>query len=291
LVKTNKENLLEIALQGEITHTSIPSTYTTTWDNKAQMSLGRGGIVYNVKVGDPCYGWELGDNVEPGVSADGTDTDRAKGGFRNLSNVGNRVKVLGGEAKGKWGTVIGKVGYLPGRGHHVVMHFKQEVLNDLTIGDKVQIRAKGAGLQFLDYLGVAVVSCSPELVEAWGIEETKGKLHVPVTKVVPMEYIGQGAGGRPPQASNWDIQTQSPDAVEFCKDLRFGDIVLLEDTLSYYGRGYYHGAVTVGVVITGPSNHMGHGIGVSSLLSCNGGQIVPKVDPDVNLKKMLELED
>jgi len=145
LVKTNKDNLLEIALQGEITHTAIPSTYTTTWDNKSQMSLGRGGIVYNVKVGDPCYGWELGDNVEPGVSADGTDTDRAKGGFRNLSNIGNRVKVLGGEAKGKWGTVIGKVGYLPGRGHHVVMHFKQDVLDDLTIGDKVQIRAKGRG--------------------------------------------------------------------------------------------------------------------------------------------------
>jgi hypothetical protein len=36
---------------------------------------------------------------------------------------------------------------------------------------------------------------------------------------------------------------------------------------------------------------MGHGIGVTTLLSCNGGQIVPKVDPDLNLKSMLELED
>jgi len=289
LVKTNKENLLEIALQGAITHTAVPASYTTTWDGKSQLGMGRGGIIYNVKIGDPVYGWELGENVEPGVSADGTDTDRAKGGFRNLSNVGNKVKILNGEAKGEWGIVIGKVGYLPGRGHHIVMHFKEETLEKLTIGDKVQIRAKGAGYKLIDYPDVAVVSCGPKLLKNWGIEEKDGKLHVPVTKVVPVDYVGQGAGGSPPQASNWDIQTQSPDAVEFCKDLKFGDIVLLEDTLSYYGRGYYYGAVTVGVVITGPSKHMGHGIGVTTLLSCKKGEIVPKLDSGLNLKNILEL--
>ena len=290
MVKTNKENLLEIALQGAITHTAVPASYTTTWDGQSQLGMGRGGIVYNVKIGDPCYGWELGENVEPGVSADGTDTDRAKGGFRNLSNVGNKVRILSGEAKGEWGIVIGKVGYLPGRNHHIVMHFKGDTLEKLTIGDKVQIRAKGAGYKFLDYPEVAIVSCSPKLLKNWGIGEKDGKLQVPVTKVVPVDYVGQGAGGSPPQSSNWDIQTQSPDAVEFCKDLKFGDIVLLEDTLSYYGRGYYHGAVTVGVVITGPSRHMGHGIGVTTLLSCKKGEIVPKLDPDLNLKNILELE-
>jgi hypothetical protein len=290
LVKTNEENLLEIALQGEITHTAIPATYTTTWDNKSQMSLGRGGIVYNVKIGDPCYGWELGDNVEPGVSADGSGTDRSKGGFRNLSNIGNKVRLLSGESKGKWGVVVGKVGYLPNRSHHIVMHFSEEVVDSLTIGDKVQIRAKGAGYKFLNHSDVAVVSCSPALVNNWGLKEKDGKIHVPVTKIIPMEFIGQGAGGSPPQSSNWDIQTQSPDAIEHCEDLRFGDIVVLEDTLSFYGRGYYKGAITIGVVITGPSNHMGHGIGVTTLLSNRTGKLVPKVDPDVNLKNILNLE-
>jgi len=66
LVKTNKENLLEIALQGAITHTAVPASYTTTWDGKSQLGMGRGGIIYNVKIGDPVYGWELGENVEPG---------------------------------------------------------------------------------------------------------------------------------------------------------------------------------------------------------------------------------
>lgn len=290
MVNTNKSNLLEIALQGVITHTAVPGSYTTTWDGKSQIGMGRGGIVYNVKIGDQCFGWELGDNVEPGVSADGTDNDRAIGGFRNLSNIGNKVRILSGEAKGEWGIIIGKVGYLPDRSHHVVIHFKQDILEKLTIGDKVQIRAKGTGYKFLDYPEVAIVSCSPELVENWGIEEKDGKIYVPVTKVVPVDYVGQGAGGSPPQASNWDIQTQSPDAVEFCKDLKFGDIVLLQDTLSYYGRGYFHGAVTIGVVITGPSNHMGHGIGVTTLLSCKKGEILPKLDSCLNLKNILKLE-
>lgn len=291
MVKTNEENLLEIALQGAITHTAIPGTYTTTWDNQVQLGMGRGGIVYNVKVGTPCYGWELGENVEPGVSADGVDNDRAKGGFRNLSNVGNKVKILNGEAKGEWGTIIGKIGYLPDRTHHLVLHFKSDVLDKLTIGDKVQVRAKGAGYKFHDYPDVGVISCSPALVNAWGIEAKDGKLHVPVVKVVPMEFIGQGAGGSPPQASNWDIQTQSPDAVEFCKDLKFGDIVLMKDILSMYGRGYYEGAVTIGVVAAGPSRHMGHGIGVTTLMTCKEGEIVPKIDPNANLKNLLNLED
>ena len=106
-----------------------------------------------------------------------------------------------------------------------------------------------------------------------------------------MEFIGQGAGGSPPQASNWDIQTQSPDAVEFCKDLKFGDIVLMKDILSMYGRGYYAGAVTIGVVAAGPSQHMGHGIGVTTLMTCKEGEIVPKIDPNANLKNLLNLED
>ncbi|MCW4036700.1 MAG: DUF4438 domain-containing protein [Candidatus Bathyarchaeota archaeon] len=287
MVRTNKANLLEVALIGEVTHSAVAPTYTTGWDQRPLLGLGRGGIVYNVKVGDQCFGWAWGEKVEPGVSADGVGNDNEKGAFRNLSCIGNRVRVTEGEAKGDWGTVIGKVGYLPGRGHHVSMHFGEETLEKLAIGDKVQIKANGAGLKLLDYPGVRVISCSSTLLEAWGLGESGGKLIVPVTKVVPAKYVGQGHGGSPPEANNWDIQTQSPDAISHVEGLRFGDMVILEDILSSWGRGYYEGAVTVGVISCGPTKALGQGIGVTTLLTCKEGEIEAKVEPDANLKALL----
>ena len=108
-------------------------------------------------------------------------------------------------------------------------------------------------------------------------------------KVVPAHFVGQGHGGSPPEASNWDIQTQSPDAIAHAEDLRFGDIVMLEDILSAWGRGYYEGAVTVGVVSCGPTKALGQGIGVTTLLTCKEGEIAAKVDPSANLKGLLDL--
>lgn len=98
MVNINKDNLLEAALIGEITHSAVTPSYATGWNTKPYLGLGRGGIVYNVKIGTPCFGWAWGEKVEPGVSADGIGNDREKGAFRNLSCIGNRVKVLEGEA-------------------------------------------------------------------------------------------------------------------------------------------------------------------------------------------------
>ncbi len=288
-MKTNEESLLEVALVGEITHPAVEGTYMTGWDGTPQVGLGRGGIVYNVKVGDPCFGWAWGEKVEPGASADGVGNDREKGSFRNLSSVGNKVKIIKGEAKGDKGVVVGKVGYLPGGAHHVLISFGEETLDNLAIGDKVQIRARGIGLRLIDYPDVRVVSTSPELLGAWGIEERDGKLHVPVAKVIPPEYVGQGSGGSPAESRNWDVMTQSPDAIEYLGDLKLGDLVYLEDILTAWGRGYYSGAATIGVVSCGASNSMGQGIGVTVLLTGKAGELQPMIDPGANLTKYLNL--
>ena len=103
--------------------------------------------------------------------------------------------------------------------------------------------------------------------------------------------MGGGAGSSPPQTNSWDIQTQSPDARAFCESMKYGDIVLLENTMSIYGQGYHKGAVTVGIVITGPSSRMGNGISVTPLLCSKNGEIVPTLDPNANLREILELED
>ena len=289
MIRTNKESLLEVALIGEITHPAVEGSYMTAWDGTPMVGMGRGGIVYNVKVGDPCFGWAWGEKVEPGASADGIGKDREKGAFRNLSCIGNRVRVIDGEAKGEAGVVVGKRGYVAGGGHHVVIHFEEEALEKLAIGDKVQVRAHGVGLSLVDHPGVRVVSSSPGLVEAMNLEEVEGGIVVPVTMEIPADYVGQGSGGSPVESSNWDVQTQSPDAVTALKGLRLGDIVLLRDILSAWGRGYYEGAATVGVVSCGASSRMGQGIGVSVLMTSRDEELRPRIDPGVNLVNYLDL--
>jgi hypothetical protein len=290
LLRTNRDSLLSVAVVGEITHTAVEGSYMTSWDGKPIVGVGRGGIVYNVKVGDPCFGWAWGDKVEPGVSADGVGSDGEKGSFRNFPCVGNEVKVFGGDAKGATGIVVGKVGYLPEGRHHVVIHFDDETLEKLAIGDKVQVRSMGLGLKFEDHPDVRVVGLSPQLLETMGLREEERKIVVPVTKVVPATYVGQGSGGAPSESSNWDAMTQSPDAVELLRDLRLGDVVMLEDILSAWGRGYYEGGATVGVVSCGASHRMGQGIGVTTLFTSKNGELKPKCDPDANIGKYLKLE-
>jgi hypothetical protein len=291
MIETNKDNLLKVALVGKISHPSVGSSYMTSWDGEPILGIGRGGIVYNVKLGDPCFGWAWGEKVEPGASADGIGEERERNSFRNLTCVGNQVKILGGEAKGEMGTVVGKVGYLPQRAHHVTLHFKESIMEKLAIGDKVQVRAHGVGLEFVEYPGVRVISCSPELLEAMNIQKMGDGIVVPVTKVIPPEFVGQGSGGAPVESMNWDIQTQSPDAIEELQSLRLGDIVMLKDILSAWGRGYFGGAATIGVISCGASNVMGQGIGVTTLLTDREGVLRTRMDPDANLMNYLNLEE
>jgi hypothetical protein len=289
MVKTNRDSLLEIAVIGEITHPAIDSRYVNNWDGKPSVGLGQGGIIYNIKPGASCFGWAWGEKVEPGVSVDGIGNDRAKGSFRNFSCVGNRAKVVKGEAKGKEGVIVGKVGGLPDRSHHIVVYFEEEILDELSIGDKVQVRSAGIGLTFDDHPGVRAVGISPQLLDSMGLVERNGKLGVPVTTVVPAEFVGQGSGGAPVEASSWNVMTQSPDALDYLKDVKIGDIVALKDTLSAWGRGYYENAYTIGVVSTGASGKLGQGICVTTLMTCKEGEIEPIIDPRANICKYFKL--
>lgn len=289
MVKTNRDKLLEIGVVGEVTHSAVTPNYKTNWTGEPSLSLGRGGIVYNVKPGDSCFGWAWGEKVEPGVSLDGVGNDRAMGSFRNFTCVGNTAKVVKGEAKGEKGVVVGKVGYLPGRAHHVLVSFPEETLEKLAIGDKVMVRSVGVGLKFTDHPGVRAVGVSPQMLDKMNLSEEDGKLVVPVVKVIPPEYVGQGSGGSPAESSNWDVMTQSPDAVKELKGLRLGDLVCLKDILTAWGRGYFEGAYTVGVVSCGASESMGQGIGVTVLMTCKAGEIKPIVDPGACIANYLEV--
>jgi hypothetical protein len=292
MIKTNKEQLITLAVQGEIVPPQIVRTYQATWDGRAKLCIGVGGINYNLKTGMKIFGWANGDRAEPGVATDGLGNDSQKKGYREKTGIGNIVKVLNGEAKGETGTVTGKHGYrLPSRAHHILVHFNEEVLEKLAIGDKLQIKAKSVGLKIEDFDDVLVRSSSPELLEGMKMKVQAGKLIVPVAMRIPHILIGAGIGTRA-HSSHIEIQTcYPPDIKEYgLDDLRFGDIVFLQDTLSDYGRHFYRGGSTVGVIVSGPSEISGQGIGVSTILSSKTGLMEPLISKEANLQNILKLE-
>lgn len=75
----NKDRLIVQGLLGKISHPRMPMEggllggYMFTWDGKPKIGLGIGGIKYNVKVGDSCFGWPEAEHLEPGVALMGID--------------------------------------------------------------------------------------------------------------------------------------------------------------------------------------------------------------------------
>jgi len=284
-ITTNKDKLLTLAVQGQIAPAQPSTSYTTTWDGKPKMAIGIGGINYNLKIGDKIFGWANGDRATMGVATEGAGSERAEMSWLTLTSIGNEVKVLGGEAKGEKGVVIGKFGYF------ILIHFEDEVLDKLAIEDKLHVKAQGVGLEIEGFKDVFAHGIIPEILEKIVIKKSNNKLEVPVVKEIPGELIGQGSG-RGSLYGNWHIQTcYPPDIKKYGLDeLRFGDLVLLKDTQTDYGKGYFKGGATLGVVCSGPSDISGLGIGVTPILSTRSKKLTTRIDPSANIGKYLGLK-
>ena len=240
------------------------------------------GIKYNIEVGSPCSGWAEGEHVEPGVSVYNPDESQ-NNALSLLSCIGNEATVKSGDAKGVKGIVTGKHG-------PVHVHFKRRDKENLTIGDLVQIKTWGVGLKIKGYEGVNIHKCGPNLVEALGIDEKGGELIVPVVAEFPAELMGSGIG-MSPHSVDYDIQSTCPEVVDEygINRLRIGDIVALRDQLNDYGRGYYKGAISIGVIIHGWSHHSGHGPGVTTIMSTKYRTLKTRLDQDSNIIKVLNI--
>ena len=289
MIKTNKDKLITLAVSGEVVPAQVVRTYETTWDGKSKLCLGVGGINYNLKIGDKIFGWANGDRAEPGVCSDNTESASRANGYRQKSCIGNVAKIISGEAKGSKGYVVGKHGYrLPGGAQHTLLYFDAETLEKMTIGDKILVKACGLGLKIDEYEDVMIWSLGPNILESMGIENKEGKLHVPVVKEIPAELMGEGWGSSA-HSGHIGIQTSYPPDIEKygLDDLKFGDLVYLKDILSDWGRHHYRGGATIGVVVSGPSDVSGRGIGISTIISSREGKLAPVLDPTANIGKYL----
>jgi hypothetical protein len=278
-VTTNRDRLLVIAVQGQVAAAQTRG-YIVTWDGKPKLATGTGGINYNLRLGDRVFGW-AGDRATVGVAAEAAAPGNA---WLAHASIGNEVRVIGGAAQGEKGVVVGVFG------SYALLQLPEETTEKLAVGDRLQIKAFGLGLEIDGFKDIFAHNLSPELFEKMGPRAAGGRLEVPVVKRIPAEIVGQGSGGGA-LAGHWHIQTcYPPDIKKYGLDeLRFGDLVLLEDTQTDYGRGYYKGGATVGVVCGGPSDQSGLGIPVATVLSSRLGQLAGRIDPGANIGKYLGL--
>ncbi len=293
-MKTNEDRLIEQSVTGEITHPMQGrSPYKVSAEGEPKVLPGTGGITFNARVGDSAIDWEA-DHVEPGASfshmADKADRrDRNNYAFNVLSCIGNEAELISGEAEGETGTVIGKHGGI----EHVMIDFSEEVLGELRVGDEVQVRARGVGLEIMDLKSVEPINVSPELLEAMGLELDDSKLKVPVTHEIPAKIMGSGLGADNSNRGDYDIQMFDDEVVkEYDLDtLRFGDVVAIRNADHTYGRIFRSGAVTVGVVVHSRSIISGHGPGVTTLFTSSEGNIYSIEDDSANLAEILDLRE
>lgn len=288
--RTNADRVLTVTVGGLVASPQFPdvsaSPYWPDRDGAAQLLPRVGGIVYNVRMGDSAYSW-AGDVIQPGVSLHHPEAG-AHQALKIMASIGNRAVVHSGAAKGAEGVVVGKTGRFA---DHVVVHFPQEALEKLAIGDAVTIYARGRGLAFPDYPQVYVKSIDPDLLERIDVREENGRLSFPVRAVVPPILAGAGAG-LSSEGGSICIQSTSPELLSEhgLHDLRLGDLVALQDYDSRYDYGYYEGSMSIGVVVHTDSPRGGYGPGLTVFLTSVGGDVVPRIEETgVNLVELLNL--
>ncbi len=286
MLKYNHEQLVMMSVVGEISSPSFRGQYRVSPDGEPQLLPGVGGISYNVRVGDRVCGWKA-DHVEPCVSSKNSNND-SNGAYNLLACIGNEATLVSGQAKGAKGVVTGKHGGI----EHVLIDFDDKTVDKLVIGDKIQIKAVGLGMELTDFPGVKVMNVGPELLRALPLKAAprrKGVLRVPVTHLIPASIMGSGLGASMCERGDYDIQLFDEKIVKQCglDTLRFGDLVAIVDADHTFGRIYRTGAVSIGVVVHSMCTTAGHGPGVTTLFTSREGLLDPELKSDANIGRYL----
>ena len=132
MLKTNEKQLVKIAVEGKVAP-AMATPNRVGHDGFAYSLPAVGSITYNVRVGDPAFGWAA-DHVEPCVStildAD-RRADKPNAAYNFLACVGNEAIVVTGAAKGTRGVVTGSHGGC----EHVLIDLPPKEVEKLTLDD------------------------------------------------------------------------------------------------------------------------------------------------------------
>jgi hypothetical protein len=292
MLKTNQDRLVIQSVIGEAASPKfrVPP-YRVSHDGLPMVLPGTGGITYNIRVGQPAFGW-VADHVEPGVSIRNRESKEGMGpendGLNTLACIGNQATIVTGAAKGQKGFVTGKHGGI----EHVLVDFDWKVLEQMVLGDKIQIKAWGLGLALPGLPEIKFFNLDPLLFHKLNCRlDSKSRLQVPVACSIPAELMGSGLGASSAATGDYDITTADKEVLAKLgiDKLRFGDLVAIENTDNCFGRCYRKGAVTIGVVVHSDCILAGHGPGVTTIITSKGGKISPVKVKDANIARYLGL--
>lgn len=285
MIRTNADQLVEIAIAGQISPPAFKrGPFIPDNDGLSVVLPGMYGYVYNVRCGDPAFGWQ-GDHVEPGASIDHPDPG-VHHALHYLVCIGNEAVVTSGEATGARGVVTGE---------HArnLVDFAPEDAEKMCVGDTIQIRAKGRGLKLLDHPGIELKKMSPALLDTMGLEDLgNGKIRVPVAMELPVEIMASGAELN---AEYVDQDLSSGDRSLMAESgidaMRLGDVIAIRHTDHRFGRGYREGYVAICLCIHGDSVMTGHGPGILTIMTGTEDTIEWTIDPGANIARYLGIKE
>ncbi|MES2847346.1 MAG: DUF4438 domain-containing protein [Pseudomonadota bacterium] len=289
MLKTNQADLVAVSVAGAIAHpgfAGLPAEpYRLAANGTPFLLPTYGGIVYNVSVGDSAFGWAA-DCIHPGISIRQAD-DLKNRGLNVFACIGNRAKVMTGQAQGTVGVVTGKSGRFS---EQVIVHIPKAARERMAVGDQIIIRSEGIGMALTDHPEIVLKGIAPNLLAALALREA-GSLEVGVVARIPAHLAGAGLGLT---SEGGSLHMQSTDRAELARlgldGLRLGDLVALEDTDSRYNHGYLRSAMSIGVVCATDGPRAGYGPGIAVLMTAPAGQLGAFIDASANIADLLGLE-
>ena len=281
-LRWNTSDLVEMAVAGQVSQPAIRQGAYLHWpDGRATTLPGMYGIVYNARVGDRAFGWAA-DHLEPGVSIAHGD-ERADYALHYLTCIGNEAEITSGLARGARGIVTGEHARL-------LVDFAPDVLDLMTIGDTVQIHAKGRGLRLEGHPALEFKKTSPALAEAFGLTVDDGRVICPVAIELPARIMGSGAELN---AEFVDQDLMSGDRALMAElgidQMRLGDLIAIRDVDHRFGRSYRPGWVAICLCIHGDSVLTGHGPGILTLITGPEDALGFTMDPAANIATSLAI--
>jgi hypothetical protein len=289
MLRTNQADLVAVSVAGAIAHpgfAGLPAEpYRLAANGTPFLLPTYGGIVYNVSVGDSAFGWAA-DCIHPGISIRQAD-DLKNRGLNVFACIGNRAKVMTGQAQGIVGVVTGKSGRFS---EQVIVHIPKAARERMAVGDQIIIRSEGIGLALPDHSEIVLKGIAPNLLAALSLREADA-LEVGVVARIPAHLAGAGLGLT---SEGGSLHMQSTDRAELARlgldGLRLGDLVALEDTDSRYNHGYLRGAMSIGVVCATDGPRAGYGPGIAVMMTAPAGQLGAFIDASANIADLLNVE-
>jgi hypothetical protein len=282
-LKTNEKKLIKMSIGGYVTQPSFKNPgYIPDNDGNSVILPGMYGVVNNVKVGDKAFGWN-GDHIEPGVSIDSENVNEHFA-LHYLVCTGNKAIVRSGEAKGKTGIVTGE---------HArnLIHFEQNILEKICVGDQIDIITHGRGLKLLDFPEIEIKKIDPNLLKSMNFKVENKKLIVDVAIELPIKIMGSGAELNSEYVDQ-DLMSGDRSLMKKLKidQMKLGDLIVINHADHRWGRSYKKDHVSIALCIHGDSVMTGHGPGIMTVMTGTKKNLGWRINKKANLKNILKIK-